>query len=197
MQGYGQTETSILCCLDAAHALSKAGSVGRPVRYGEVRVADPEGRTLPPGTPGEVVVRGPILLLGYWRRPEETAASRPDGWDRTGDLALADDEGFVTLVGRSKDLYISGSENVYPAEVERVLESHPAVAEAAVIGVRDPDWGESGRAFVVPASGPLDVAALLAFARERLARYKLPREVVLVDELPRTASGKIQKHLLR
>jgi fatty-acyl-CoA synthase len=196
VQGYGQTETSILCCLDREHALAKAGSVGRPVRHGDVRVADALGRTVPPGTPGEVVVRGPILFTGYWRRPEETAASRPGGWHRTGDLAVTDDEGFVWLVGRSKELYISGGENVYPAEVERVLESHPGVAEAAVVGVRDPEWGESGRAFVVPASDALDVPALLAWARERLARYKLPREVVLVDELPRTASGKVQKHLL-
>jgi fatty-acyl-CoA synthase len=162
-----------------------------------VRTADADGRTAPPGTTGEVVVRGPILMTGYWRRPEETAASRPDGWHRTGDLAVTDTDGYVTLVGRSKDLYISGGENVYPAEVERVLESHPAVAEAAVVGVRDPEWGESGRAFVVPSGAPLDVPALLAWARERLARYKLPREVVLVRELPRTASGKVQKHLLR
>jgi fatty-acyl-CoA synthase len=197
VQGYGQTETSILCCLDAEHAVSRAGSVGRPVRYGEVRIADEAGRTQPPLVPGEVVVRGPILMLGYWRRPEETAASRLDGWLRTGDLAIADAEGFVTLVGRSKELYISGGENVYPAEVERVLETHPDVAEAAVVGVEDPEWGESGRAFLVPARRPLDTEAVLAWARERLARYKLPREVVLVDELPRTASGKIQKHLLR
>jgi fatty-acyl-CoA synthase len=108
-----------------------------------------------------------------------------------------DDEGYVTLVGRSKELYISGGENVYPAEVERVLEEHPDVAEAAVVGVPDPEWGERGRAYVVPLRRPLEADALLAWARERLARYKLPREIVVVDELPRTASGKIQKHKLR
>ncbi len=197
VQGYGQTETSILCCLDREHAESKAGSVGRPVRYGEVRVVDDEDKPVSPGAAGEVVVRGPILMLGYWRRPEDTAASRPGGWHRTGDLAVVEDEGYVTLVGRSKELYISGGENVYPAEVERVLEEHPDVAEAAVIGVPDPEWGERGRAYLVPARPPLDTGALLAWAGERLARYKLPREVIVVDELPRTASGKIQKHRLR
>jgi fatty-acyl-CoA synthase len=195
-QGYGQTETSILCCLDADDALRKAGSVGRPVRFGEVRIADERGRTVPAGERGEVVVRGPIVMLGYWRRPEETAASRSDGWHRTGDLGVMDAEGFVTLVGRLKDMYISGGENVYPAEVERVLAQHPDVSEVAVVGVPDPRWGEAGRAYVVPARGEVDAAALIAWAGERLARYKLPREVVVVAELPRTASGKVQKHAL-
>ena len=195
-QGYGQTETSILCCLDAADALRKAGSVGRPVAFGEVRIADEQGRDVPPGTRGEVVVRGPIVMTGYWRRPEETEISRVDGWHRTGDLGVMDGEGFVTLVGRLKELYISGGENVYPAEVERVLRQHPAVSEVAVVGVPDERWGEAGRAYVVPAGAGFDAAALLAWASERLARYKLPREVVVVEELPRTASGKVQKHAL-
>ena len=196
-QGYGQTETSILCCLDAADARRKAGSVGRPVRFGEIRIADEKGRAVEPGRTGEVQVRGPIVMLGYWRRPEETAASRIDGWHRTGDLGVMDDEGFVTLVGRLKELYISGGENVYPAEVERVLAQHRNVSEVAVVGVPDPRWGEAGRAYVVPAREPFDSAELLAWAGERLARYKLPREVVIVAELPRTASGKVQKHALR
>jgi fatty-acyl-CoA synthase len=195
-QGYGQTETSILCCLDAADAQRKAGSVGRPVRFGEVRVADERGRELPRGARGEVMVRGPIVMLGYWQRPEETEQSRVDGWHRTGDLGVMDEQGFVTLVGRLKELYISGGENVYPAEVERVLEQHPEVSEVAVVGVPDERWGESGRAYVVPASQRFDARELLAWASERLARYKLPRDVVVVAELPRTASGKIQKHAL-
>jgi fatty-acyl-CoA synthase len=195
-QGYGQTETSILCCLDAADALARAGSVGRPVRFGEVRIGDERGRTVAPGARGEVLVRGPIVMLGYWRRPEETAASRIDGWHRTGDLGVMDADGFVTLVGRLKDMYISGGENVYPAEVESVLAQHPDVSEVAVVGVPDPRWGETGRAYVVAARGVVDSAALLAWAGERLARYKLPREVVVVAELPRTASGKVQKHAL-
>jgi fatty-acyl-CoA synthase len=195
-QGYGQTETSILCCLDADDALAKAGSVGRPVRFGEVRIADERGRDVPPGVRGEVVVRGPIVMLGYWRRPEETAASRIDGWHRTGDLGVMDADGFVTLVGRSREMYISGGENVYPAEVERVLEQHPQVAEVAVVGVPDARWGEAGRAYVVPAGGELDPTGLLRFAREHLAAFKVPREVVSVAQLPRTASGKVRKHVL-
>jgi len=195
-QAYGQTETSILCCLDPEDALRKAGSVGRPVHHGELRIVDSRGEPTAPGVPGEIVVRGPIVMLGYWRRPEETEAARLDGWHRTGDRAVIDEEGFVTLVGRLKDMYISGGENVYPAEVEHVLETHPDVSEAAVVAVPDPEWGETGRAFVVPARPDLDTGALLAWARERLARYKLPRQVILVDALPRTASGKVQKHRL-
>ena len=195
-QGYGQTETSILCCLDADDALRLAGSVGKPVPFGEVRIADERGRDVPRGARGEVVVRGPIVMTGYWRRPEETAQSRIDGWHRTGDLGVMDDEGNVSLVGRLKELYISGGENVYPAEVERVLGQHPDVSEVAVVGVPDERWGEAGRAYVVPARGGFDSAALLTWASERLARYKLPREIVVIAELPRTASGKVQKHAL-
>ena len=195
-QGYGQTETSILCCLDARDALRKAGSVGKPVRFGEVRIADERGRDVPRGVRGEVVVRGPIVMSGYWRRPEETEQSRIHGWHRTGDLGVMDEDGDVSLVGRLKELYISGGENVYPAEVERVLGQHPAVSEVAVVGVPDAKWGEAGRAYIVPADRDFDATALLVWASERLARYKLPRDVVVVAELPRTASGKVQKHAL-
>jgi len=206
LQGYGQTETSILCCVDPEHALSKAGSVGRPVEHGEVRIGDAEGREVAAGVSGEVLVRGSICMLGYWRQPEATRAARIGEWHRTGDLGVRDADGFVTLVGRLKEMYISGGENVYPAEVERVLEEHPDVAEAAVVGIADPEWGEVGRAYVVAAHGgrtgpadpaqALDVDALLDWTRGRLAGFKRPREVVVVDELPRTASGKVQKHLL-
>ena len=195
-QGYGQTETSILCCLDAADARRLAGSVGKPVAFGEVRIADEQGHDLPRGARGEIVVRGPIVMTGYWRRPEETLLSRIDGWHRTGDLGVMDEEGNVSLVGRLKELYISGGENVYPAEVERVLGQHPDVSEVAVVGVPDERWGEAGRAYVVPAHADFDSARVLAWASSRLARYKLPREVVVVAELPRTASGKVQKHAL-
>jgi fatty-acyl-CoA synthase len=204
-QGYGQTETSILCCLDAGDALRKAGSVGRPVHHGELRVARPSNLEGPPeawedvdiGERGEIVVRGPITMLGYWQRPEETAATLRGEWLRTGDLAMVDGEGFVTLVGRACDMYISGGENVYPAEIEVVYEEHPTIREIAVVGVPDPRWGESGRAFVVLEDGEtLDGEALLAWGSERLARFKLPREFVPVDALPRTETGKVQKHRL-
>ncbi len=195
-QGYGQTETSILCCLDAEDVIRHAGSVGRPVGNCELRIADEEGATLAPGREGEILVRGRIVMSGYWRQPEATEASRLDGWHRTGDLGVMDPENFVTLVGRRNDLFISGGENVYPAEVERVVEGHENVSEVAVVGVPDERWGEAGRAYVVPVRPPLDTAELLEWTRKRLAAFKVPREVVVVAELPRTASGKVQKHAL-
>jgi len=195
-QGYGQTETSILCTVPAPDVMRKGDSVGKPVHYGELRIADEDGRSLPTGASGEIQVRGPICMLGYWRRPGETRAATQNGWHRTGDLGMLDDEGFVRLVGRLKEMYISGGENVYPAEVERVLEEHPKVAEAAVVGVHDPEWGEVGRAYVVPRGQAPSVAELEAFVSERLARYKRPRQWCFVEALPRTASGKVQKHRL-
>ena len=196
VQGYGQTETSILCCQGPGDSLRKVGSVGRPVGHCELRIGDERGEPVPPGETGEILVRGGIVMSGYWRRPEDTAAATLAGWHRTGDLAVQDAEGYVTLVGRLKELYISGGENVYPAEVERVLLEHPNVAECAVLGVPDPEWGEAGHAYVVARQPPLDSADLRAFCSERLAGYKRPREIHAVDALPRTASGKVQKHLL-
>jgi len=204
-QGFGQTETSILCCLDAQDALRKAGSVGRPVFHAEVRIVRSESLSLPPeqwqdcapGESGEIVVRGPLTMLGYWERPEATAETLRDGWLLTGDLASFDDEGFVTLTGRSKDLYISGGENVYPAQVEAVYAAHPAVREIAVAGVPDARWGELGRAWVVLTPGAkLDSDALIRWGRERLATFKVPRSFVAVEALPRTVTGKIQKFRL-
>jgi fatty-acyl-CoA synthase len=204
-QGFGQTETSILCCLGVGDALCKAGSVGPPVFHAELRVVRQETLALEPerwadaapGETGEIVVRGPIVFLGYWNQPEATREVLCGEWLRTGDLATVDGEGFVTLVGRGRDMYISGGENVYPAEVEAVFAAHPAVGEIAVIGVPDPKWGEAGCAFVVPAAGArLDEEALRAWGRERLAVFKLPRSFVSVADLPRTASGKVQKHRL-
>ena len=191
-QGYGQTETSILTCLDARDAIRKAGSVGKAVFHAELRVDAPPG-----GAAGEILMRGPTTMLGYWRRPEETAQAFRDGWLCTGDLARVDDEGFLTLVGRARDMYISGGENVYPAEVEAVYAGHPEVAEIAVVGVPDERWGETGCAWVVPAAGARpDPEALRAWGRERLAAFKLPTECRFVSELPRTVTGKVQKHLL-
>jgi fatty-acyl-CoA synthase len=205
-QGYGQTETSILTCLDADRALSKAGSVGRPVEYGEIRLIDcetieddvEEWRDVPPGEVGEIVVRGPITMLGYWQRPEATAETLRGDWLRTGDLATRDVEFDVTLVGRARDMYISGGENVYPAEVEAAIAMHPDVEEVAVVAIPDREWGEVGRAHVVPTSGAqVDPAALSNWLQSKLARFKQPREFVIESVLPRTASGKVQKHLLK
>ena len=205
-QGFGQTETSILCCLDARDAIRKAGSVGKPVFHVELRVVDPatlahtpdRWRDVAVGETGEIVVRGPITMSGYWRRPEATAETlREGGWLRTGDLATRDDEGFVTLVGRARELFISGGENVYPVQVEQTYALHPAIREIAVVGVPDPRWGEVGRAFVVLQAGAsLDAEALRAWGSERLARFKVPRSFVAVAELPKTPTGKVQKHAL-
>jgi fatty-acyl-CoA synthase len=205
-QGFGQTETSILCCLDAADAVRKAGSVGRPVFHVELRIVRPATLAGPvagwedaaPGETGEIVARGPITMLGYWNRPEATAETLREGWLLTGDLGSTDAEGYVTLSGRSRDLYISGGENVYPAQVEAAYEGHPAICEIAVVGVPDERFGEVGRAYVVLAPGAtLDPDALRSFGRERLAAFKIPREFVAVEALPRTETGKVQKHALR
>jgi fatty-acyl-CoA synthase len=204
-QGFGQTETSILCCLDAADAVRKAGSVGRPVPHAELRIVRRESLARPVaawedcgfGESGEIVVRGPITMTGYWQRPEATAETIREGWLVTGDLGRFDAEGFVTLDGRSKDLFISGGENVYPRQVEAVYEAHPAVREVAVVGVPDARWGEVGCAYLVLREGArLDAEELTRFGRERLAAFKVPRRFVAVAELPRTASGKVQKHKL-
>jgi fatty-acyl-CoA synthase len=204
-QGFGQTETSILCCLDARDAVRKAGSVGKPVAHAEVRVVtlasverDPkEWRDTQDGETGEIVVRGPITMLGYWKRPEATAETLRGDWLRTGDLATRDDEGFLTLVGRARHMYISGGENVYPAEIERVYAEHPGVADIAVVGVPDAQWGEVGCAYVVAAPGArVDEQALRDWGRERLASFKLPKRFIEVKELPRTETGKVQKHRL-
>lgn len=205
-QGFGQTETSILCCLQEGDALERAGSVGRPVFHAELRLVEPAScagppetwRDVPAGQIGEIVVRGPITMLGYWERPAATAETLRGEWLRTGDLASRDADGFVTLTGRARDLYISGGENVYPAEVEQVLEEHPAIREVAVVGLPDPEWGEAGCAYVTLEQGAaLDIEGLREWAGDRLARFKLPRSLVRTGPLPRTASGKVRKHALR
>ena len=204
-QGYGQTESSILCCLSEEDSVAHAGSVGRPVFHADLRIVDSEScdrapedwRDCGPGETGEIVVKGPITMLGYWRCPEETAATLCDGWLRTGDLASRDEAGFITLSGRARDMYISGGENVYPAEVEAALSAHPAIREIAVVGAPSEEWGETGRAHIVLEAGEtLDLEGLLRWAADRLARFKLPTQLAIEAELPRTASGKVQKHKL-
>jgi fatty-acyl-CoA synthase len=177
----------------------KAGSAGLPGPSVCLRIVDEDGQDAAAGQAGEIWLCGPNITPGYWNRPDETAlAFTSDGWFRTGDIARRDEEGFVTLVDRRKDMFISGGENVYPAEVEMALLDHPDISEVAVIGIADARWGEVGRAFVVLKAGcVLDPAALTAHCAARIARYKVPKEFRLTDALPRTASGKIQKHILR
>ncbi|MBX5448973.1 acyl-CoA synthetase [Thermogemmatispora sp.] len=198
-QGYGLTEVGVNCfSLAPEDALRKAGSVGRPVFHSRARIVDEQDRDVAPGEVGELVLAGPHVCSGYWRRPQETAEATRGGWWHTGDLARCDEEGYYYIVGRKKDLFISGGENVYPAEVEAVLLAHPGVAEAAVIGRPDPRWGEVGLAIVVPrVPGGLRAEELLAFCGERLARYKIPKQIVFAEALPRNAMGKVLKAELR
>ncbi len=197
--GYGLTEAGPnTFWLPPEDVRRKPGAVGFPVFHVDVKVTDEHGAICGPDEVGELFVRGPHVCAGYWNRPDESAhAIDKDGWLRTGDLARRDAEGYYSIVGRSKDMIISGGENIYPAEVESVLHAHPGVGEAALIGVPDPKWGEVGRAIVVPnKQQPLTPEDLAAFCTARLAKYKVPKTFVFVDELPKTAAGKIDKKVL-
>ncbi len=196
--GYGLTEAGPnTFWLPAEDVRRKPGAVGLPLFHVDVRVVRPDGGECAPNEPGELLIRGPHVTPGYWNNPEATAKAIIDGWLHTGDLAKRDAEGYYTVVGRIKDMIISGGENVYPAEIESVMHAHPAIAEVAVIGVPDEKWGEVGRAIVVLEKGRNASAdELLTFVRARLASYKVPKSVLFVDELPKTGPGKIDKKLL-
>jgi fatty-acyl-CoA synthase len=184
--------------LDKEDAARKAGSSGKPVLHTEVRIVRPDGADAGVGELGELWVRGPNITPGYWNRPEANAASFTDGWLHTGDAARIDDEGFYYIVDRWKDMYISGGENVYPAEVESVLHQLTAIAEAAVIGIPSEQWGESGMAIIAVKPGhTLTEAEIHAHCEANLARFKRPHLIRFVDALPRNATGKIHKPTLR
>jgi fatty-acyl-CoA synthase len=200
LQGYGLTEAAPgVLFLRRDDSVRKAGSAGIASFFTDVRLARPDGTDAAPGEPGEILVQGPNVMAGYWRRPDDTAAVlSPDGWLRTGDIGVVDDDGYVSIRDRTKDLIISGGENIYPAEVEDALYQHPAVAECGVIGVPDATWGEVGRAVVVLREGLRgEPSELLEFLAGRIAKYKIPKSVVFADTLPRTASGKVLKKELR
>lgn len=199
-QGFGMTETSpTVCALSAEHAMSKIGSSGLPVLHTDVRLVAEDGQDIDtPEAVGELWVRGPNVTPGYWRRPEANASSFTDGWLHTGDAAYRDADGFVYIVDRWKDMYISGGENVYPAEIENVIYQLPAVAEVAVIGVPDERWGETGEAVIVVRDGQvLEENDVLKHCRERLAKFKQPSSVRFVDAIPHNATGKVLKRELR
>jgi O-succinylbenzoate-CoA ligase len=197
-QVYGLTESCGPACVIASDdALVRAGSTGKPFFHTDVRVVNEQDRDVAPGEPGEVIIRGRHVMKGYWNRPEDTARALRGDWLYSGDVATVDAEGFVYIQDRLKDMYISGGENVYPAEVEGVLMRHPKVLEAAVIGQPSAKWGEAGAAVVVKKDPTLDADDLIAFCQDKLARYKLPRNVYFVDEVPRNPSGKILKRVLR
>ena len=199
VQVYGATETApIAVCLSHADAVRKIGSTGTPAAHCEARIVDAAGNPLEPGMHGEIVVRGPNVMSGYWRNDTATTEALKDGWFHTGDIGHVDHEGYFYVNDRKKDLIVSGGENVYPAEIELILAECPSVAEAAVVGRAHPHWGEVPIAVVVPnGGGDLDAETVLALFEDRLARYKHPAEVVFIDALPRNAMGKVQKHVLR
>ena len=197
-QIYGLTEASTLFWLPMQEARDKMGSVGHPIFHGRVRIIDEQGNQVRPGESGEIIVKGPIVMSGYWKRQDLTDEVIKDGWLHTGDIARTDHEGFVYIMDRKKDMYISGGENVYPAEIEKVLLAHPKVADAAVVGMPDDKWGEVGKAFVVlKENQEATVAELLVFLENKLARYKMPKDIEFIDTLPKTASEKIRKFLLK
>ncbi len=198
-QTYGLTEAaSQVATLAPEDALRKLGSAGKPLYPNQVRIVTAEGEEARPGEVGEILVRGPVVTPGYLNRPEATAATLRDGWLRTGDLGYLDEEGYLYVVDRRDDLIVSGGENVYPAEVEAALLAHPAVAEAAVVGVPDPEWGQRVVAAVRPAAGAaVREGELQAWCRQRLAGYKVPKEIRLVSELPRNATGKLLRRAVR
>jgi acyl-CoA synthetase (AMP-forming)/AMP-acid ligase II len=206
IQSYGMTEaTQAVAFLQPAdHRRALAGqpqlllSAGRPVVGAELRIVGPDGSPFPNGALGEIVVRGPQLMKGYWNRPDETAATLRDGWLHTGDAGTLDDMGYLYVQDRIKDMIVSGGENVYPSVVEQVLAQHPAVAEAAVIGVPDARWGETVKAIVVLRAGASATPEeLIAFCHGRLAGFERPRSVDFVETLPRTPTGKVLKRVLR
>ena len=200
VEGYGMTEASPIALGNPVAASRRPGTIGVPFPSTDIRVVDREdpSRDVDVGQPGELLVRGPQVFTGYWNRPQETSEVLLDGgWLRTGDVVVADADGFVRVVDRIKELIITGGFNVYPSEVEEVLREHADVQDAAVVGVRGED-GEQVVAVVVPAAGAqIDVDAVRAYAREHLTAYKVPRRVVVVDELPRSLIGKVLRREVR
>lgn len=200
LNGMGMTETGpTLFLMDEANAANKIGSVGKPQFLSLARLVDPDGRDVPQGETGELWFAGLGMTPGYFNRPEETAKTLVDGtWLRSGDLGRQDEDGYFYIVGRLKDMYISGGENVYAAEIENCLHEHPAILESAVVSMPDEKWGEVGCAFLLlrPGMEMPDDAELAGYCRQHLAPYKVPKQFHRVDNFPRTAAGKIQKHLI-
>jgi fatty-acyl-CoA synthase len=198
-QGFGMSEAApSIATLSKELALEKAGSIGRALFHVEARVVDGDMNDLPAGAEGELVIRGPNLMQGYWNRPDATKEAFEGGWFHTGDIARLDADGDLYIVDRKKDMFISGGENVYPAEVENAIFELPQVAETAVIGIKNEKWGEVGLAVVSLKPGEkLSADDIIDFLKQRLAKYKIPRQVVFVDQLPRNAAGKVLKNKLR
>lgn len=197
-QVFGQTENSLMTVLPKDDVMRKKGSIGLPGFFTEVWVVDEKGNELGPFEIGEIVGRGPTVMSGYWKMPEMTAEAIVNGILHTGDLGYRDEEGYFYMVDRAKDMYRSGGENVYPAEVEKVLLSHPKVLQAAIIGVHDDKWGETGKAFIVPKPDEkVEKEEIINFLQGMVAKYKFPTYIEFVNELPMTSSGKVKKDELK
>ena len=196
LEGYGLSETSPVATFNVLWRPKKVGSIGLPILGVDVRVFDPDDRELPTGEVGELVIRGYNVCKGYWRRPEATREAMRRGWFHTGDLGRKDEDGYLFIVDRKKDMIIRGGYNVYPREIEDVLRQHPGVRDVAVAGLASAEWGETVGAWVVISEDNLDESELLSFAADRLAAFKCPRVIVFVDELPRNALGKVLKQQL-
>lgn len=198
LEGYGLSETSPVVTFNPLHGKRKPGSIGLPIYGVDARIFDSEGNELPPGKVGEIVVRGPNVFQGYWNKRAETDEVLKGGWFYTGDLAYKDEEGYIFIVDRKKDMVIRGGQNIYPREIEEEVYKHPGVLECAVVGVPDPVMGEEVALFMTVKDGhKIDLNGLREFCSERMARYKVPRYYKIIDTLPKTASGKIMKTELR
>lgn len=196
-EGYGLSEASPVTCFNPLDRPRKPGSIGTNIVHVENKVVDELGNEVPVGEVGELVVRGPNVMKGYYKMPEETAATIRNGWLYTGDLARMDEDGYFYIVDRKKDMVIVGGFNVYPREVEEVLYDHPDVVEAAAVGIPDPNQGEVVKVFVVSKNESLTEEELLGYCRERLAKYKVPQEIEFLDELPKNTTGKILRRSLK
>ena len=198
LEGYGLSETSPVACFNQLHRPTKPGTVGQPIFGVEVRCVDDEDRFLATGEPGEVVIRGPNIMKGYYNRPEATEDAMRHGWFHTGDIGILDADGYLSIVDRKKDMIIRGGFNVYPREIEEVMLTHPAVALAAVVGVPDERLGEEVKAFVVRRPGTeVTPEALIDWCRDQMAAYKYPRFIEFRDALPISPTGKILKRELK
>jgi long-chain acyl-CoA synthetase len=198
IEGYGLSEASPVVAKNPLDGTRKPGSVGLPIPNVEMSIQDDAGRPLGPGEIGEICVRGGNVMLGYWNHPEETAKAFRLGWLLTGDIGYRDEQGYYFITDRKKDMLLVNGNNVYPREIEEVIYQFPNVKEAAVVGQPDSRRGEQPVAFVVPSEGAtVDPEALLKFVRSKLADYKVPRRVILTGALPRNATGKILKTILR
>lgn len=198
-QGFGQTENSAMMVMPREDIYRKMGSIGKPGYFTDIWIEDKSGRHLPPGEIGEMVAKGPTVMSGYWNLPEITKTTIVNGVLHTGDLGYMDEEGYFYIVDRAKDMYRSGGENVYPAEVEKILLNHPGISQIAVIGVNDDKWGETGMAFVVPKETDqvISIEEIRKFLKDKIAGYKHPSKVRMMTELPLTATMKVKKAELK